>query len=284
MTSGDQITNVRGISLSYRARGSGPLVVVIGGLGMDAATMDRTYGEAFCNSGFSVLLLNPRGIPPSDSPPGPYTVHDLVEDSAALLRSLNVRDCFLVGFSLGALVVQELVLAYPDGKIAAALVATVGRISKWTEILTTSEIALYASATSPPTDYIIASDLLQTYTIDELADDDRVIRIVKAMRQRNNARTGRIGLMSAIASYGNRLEQLGTIRVPSLVISFRNDALTPAVLGQELGRRIRGSRLAVIEDAAHHGIFSRRAEVQKEILGFFGALRDKEAEQPHLAV
>ena len=51
--------------------------------------------------------------------------------------------------------------------------------------------------------------------------------------------------------------QLGAIRVPTLVICGRQDALTPLDRSQEIASGIPGARLAVIEECGHLSTMER---------------------------
>ena len=57
--------HVAGIDIAYERIGHGPLVVLIGGIDMDASVWKRTYANAFVKEGFEVLMINLRGMPPS---------------------------------------------------------------------------------------------------------------------------------------------------------------------------------------------------------------------------
>lgn len=97
----------RGVSIAYERRGeSGPWMVLVHGLG---------YGRLgwgpladLLAARHRLVLIDNRGIGDSDRPPGPYRVHDLVDDVRAVLDHLAIDRCELVGASLGGMVALQL--------------------------------------------------------------------------------------------------------------------------------------------------------------------------------
>lgn len=56
--------------------------------------------------------------------PEGFTIDDMAADIAGLIEFLRIGPCRIVGFSMGGIIVQELLLAYPDLITQAVLMAT----------------------------------------------------------------------------------------------------------------------------------------------------------------
>lgn len=263
-----RLIQVNSVDIAYQIVGSGPTIVLIGGMGMDINVWKGTYLAGFLKANFQVLMLNLRGMPPSDVPIGPYTVAELASDCDQVLQNLGIHECFVVGMSLGALVAQELILLNPNGKVAQVLVAPVGKITQWVEMSVKAEIALYDSGVDYPSDYMVYTELLQIFTPEELTNDKRVIRMARHIKSQNCGAIGRRGLLSAVANYGNRLDALSTIENPTLIIAFRDDVLTPCLLSVELANRLANCKSIIYESCGHYGIFDKRQCVQNDIIQF----------------
>lgn len=261
--------HVAGIDIAYERIGHGPLVVLIGGIDMDASVWKRTYANAFVKEGFEVLMINLRGMPPSTATDPPYSVEMLAEDCQQLLAKLEINECFIVGASLGAFVAQELLLKYPEGKRAAALVATAVRQTEWVKMLTRAELELYASSSSLPLDYLIASDLLQLFTPEELCDDEFVRKMTFFMKTKDHTAKGRQGLLSAVANYEGCIDRLHTLVVPTMFISFSEDVLTPALLVRRASSLALKSQYVEIAECGHSAIYAKSERVASEILAHF---------------
>lgn len=262
-----------GIDIAYEILGSGPTAVFIGGLDMDITAWRKTYANTFVQNGYQALMLNLRGTPPSTATEPPYSIPQLVEDCEAALRALQIEHAYVVGASLGALVSQEWILAYPQGKKAAALIATIGRQTAWMRLQNRGELELYRKGMTHPTDHVVASDLLQIFTVEELLNDARIEKTIELMKSRNYGAPGRLGVFQASGAYDNRLEALAGIRIPSIIFGFRNDVLTPAALGREVAEKIPGSRFVEVEGAAHAGIITKSQVLAPQIVAFFNSVR-----------
>ena len=97
-------------SIAYEARGEGPSILFVHGLGYDrrgwGPLPDLLAGE------FRVLLFDNRGVGESDFPSGPYTVAEMAADAVAVLDAAGVEHAHVLGVSLGGFIAQELALSY----------------------------------------------------------------------------------------------------------------------------------------------------------------------------
>jgi pimeloyl-ACP methyl ester carboxylesterase len=65
--------------------------------------------------------------------------------------------------------------------------------------------------------------------------------------------------------------QLGSLRMPTLVIHGAEDRIIPMEAGEELARGIPGARLEVLDDAGHLLLAERPKELYGLVTEFFGA-------------
>jgi pimeloyl-ACP methyl ester carboxylesterase len=121
------VAAVNGINLHYDEYGSGQLVVMITGSGAAGRLWKACQVPALTAAGYRVITVDNRGVPPTDRCPEGFTLKDMVEDVAGLLVTLSATPPRIVGFSLGGIMVQELMLAHPDLVTQAVLMATRGR-------------------------------------------------------------------------------------------------------------------------------------------------------------
>jgi pimeloyl-ACP methyl ester carboxylesterase len=112
-----------GVPLHYRSCGEGRAVVVVHGMGSDAAAWAAVLDE-LAGEGVRAIAFDRRGYGASGAPE-PYaatTVQEQSEDAGALLESLVGEPAVLVGEGFGALVVLDLLVRRPDLARAAVLV------------------------------------------------------------------------------------------------------------------------------------------------------------------
>jgi pimeloyl-ACP methyl ester carboxylesterase len=63
---------------------------------------------------FDLVVYDHRGIGESDRADGPFSVADLADDAAGLIRAVGWSSAHVFGISLGGMVAQELVLRQPS--------------------------------------------------------------------------------------------------------------------------------------------------------------------------
>jgi pimeloyl-ACP methyl ester carboxylesterase len=115
------------VRLAVERHGSGEPVVLVAGIGAGREMWLPSQISALTGAGFEVVRFNNRGVPPSDVPSPPYSIHAMAADTAALIGALDLPAVSVVGFSLGALIAQELALAHPRFVRAVVLVGSLGR-------------------------------------------------------------------------------------------------------------------------------------------------------------
>lgn len=127
------LANINGIQISYDDRGplalgaSGDPVVFISGRGGAGRSWHLHQVPAFRAAGYRTITFNNRGIPPTTESADGFTLQDMVDDTAALIEQLGAAPARLVGFSMGALIAQELTLTRPELVTAAVFMGTRGR-------------------------------------------------------------------------------------------------------------------------------------------------------------
>lgn len=116
-----QIRLRSGLSLGYRTRGSGPVVVMLHPIGLDGSFWEPIVNRI--ESDFRVLSFDLRGHGASDVPAEDFRLSDLADEIAEAMRVLAGPDpCIVAGCSLGGMVAQALAFRHPD-RIRALLLS-----------------------------------------------------------------------------------------------------------------------------------------------------------------
>lgn len=262
-----------GIGLSYELHGSGDPVLLVCGTGQPAFSWSPFQIPALTGAGYQVVTFDNRGVDPSDVPPPPYSVDDMVEDTAELIEGLGIGACRVAGLSLGAFITQELALSRPDLVRGAAMMGTLGRLDVFRRVLFESWVELDESGVELPHLYEAVSVSFSLFAHHTLNDDDAMDLYIEATTSMPQwSGPGRLGQHSADASYSDRLESLAEVSVPSLVIGFELDMITPVHLCREVARAIPGCHYVEIPDTGHSGPFEKPNEVNAALLEFFSGV------------
>jgi pimeloyl-ACP methyl ester carboxylesterase len=263
---------VNGVRLAYDVHGDGEPVLLVCATGQPAFSWGLSQVPALTAAGYQVITFDNRGMAPSEEPTGPYTVQGMAEDAAALLEHLGVERCRVAGYSLGALIAQELALARPDLVEAAIMMATMGRQDVFRKALTKSWVEQDLSGIELPRLCDVVSSAFALFSPQTLCDDDAMSLFIEATASMPAwSGPGRLGQHQADMAYQDRLEALAEIRVPCLVIGFELDMGIAAALAQEVADVIPGCRYVEIAGAGHSGPFEKPDEVNEAMLAFFGS-------------
>lgn len=99
------------ISLYYEIHGEGPWLLLVAGLSGGSWSW---YGQVpFFQQRYRTLVFDNRGAGRSSMPDGPYRMAQLADDARCLLDHLGVEQTFVLGLSMGGMIVQELALMIP---------------------------------------------------------------------------------------------------------------------------------------------------------------------------
>ncbi len=175
----------------------------------------------------------------------------------------------LVGWSQGAAIAQEVVLASREAVNCAALLATYGRQNEIDKTLQQSWDRL-AYGEDDVDSVRLAMALLTAFPPERLADDNFVAR----MRATQNEWTGRPDPRrrqragTFIATYTDRLPSLGAVTTPCLVMGFELDVDTFAVRAREVAEAIPDAQYVELDGLAHAAPFSDPQRVWPPVIDF----------------
>jgi len=250
--------------LNFVESGRGPLLVLSHALGLDLSMWDAVV--PLLESRFTVLRYDHRGHGKSQAAAnGPFTIEDLADDAAALIRSRTGAPAIFVGLSMGGMTAQALAVRAPE---------------LLSHIVIANSSAYYADRTP----WAARVQRVQAEGVQAIADGavDRWItpgfRATAAGGQ--VAAALRATLVATLApAYAASCDAVGSIdfresnrqiRVPTLVVAGTQDLATPPAMSEDIAAAIPGARLASI-DAAHISAVEKPAELAALILDFVGA-------------
>lgn len=253
-----------GVRIAYRTEGTNdpdrPWLVLSHSLACDHTMWDPQM-ESFAD--FRILRFDTRGHGQSSAPPGDYPLELLADDLKALLDALAVRRCHFVGLSMGGMIGQQFALKYPGRFASMTLADTTSRYPAEARGVWDERLALVRDRGM---DAIVPSTLERWFTA--------------AFREREPAAVARIGQSirsTPVAGYAgcaygisriNLSARLGSIDCPALVIVGDLDLGTPRPMAEEIVQSLPGSRLHVIQGAAHLSNVERPAEFNRVVRQF----------------
>jgi len=259
--------STNGIKLAYERVGHGDRVLMIMGQAAGGNVWRMYQVPALTEAGYEVITFDNRGLPPSDVPPGDYTLDDLVADTAGLIEALGAGPCRLVGTSMGAYVATELATSRPDLVTCCVLLAMRARTDAMRSALAAGERKLRQSRVQLPPAYEAPDSVLQMFSPATLNNDAAVsmwLDIYEMSATRRGAATGQ----DAIDLISDRREALRAVPVPCRVIAFSDDLTSPPHLCAEVADAIPDCDYIELSSCGHVGYLERPEEVNAAIIEF----------------
>ena len=219
----------------------GPPVVLAHGIQADHRVWDGVAQRLVPR--YRVIRYDLRGHGGSSAPPAPYSLEQLADDVPALLDALGVRKAHLVGTSLGGMLAQQVGIRHGDRLLSLTIANTAavqGAAKAWDE-----RIALARQSGIAP---LIEPTLQRWFTPGFLQQQPKEVARIRSIIEGTSIE-GFVGCAAAVRDL-SQLEQLKSIRVPTLVIVGSEDKGTPPELGRQIADAIPGAQLVVLP-AAH---------------------------------
>jgi pimeloyl-ACP methyl ester carboxylesterase len=259
---------INGININYNDYGSGDPVILITGSGVTGKMWTPNQVPALTAAGFRVVTIDNRGMPPSDLCREGFTLQDMVTDTVGLIELLGIGPCRAVGFSLGAMMLQELLLAHQDLITQAVLSATRGRTDAMRIAISASESDLLESGITLPPRYAAVVHAMQ-FLSPRSQNDENLIRDWLDIFEMSLVAPSVNPAQHGVELVGDRLEEYRKIRSECLVIGFSDDLIAPVNLCREVAEYIPGCRYEEIAGTGHYGFLEQPEKVNSLIIDYF---------------
>ncbi|MEO3808641.1 alpha/beta hydrolase [Sphaerisporangium sp. B11E5] len=261
------VRRLNGINLHTAEFGTGDPVVLIPGTGARGSIFRAHQVPALVEAGFQAVAVDNRGVPPTDRCVEGFTLADMVGDVAALIEDLGAGPCRVVGFSMGAIVVQELLVARPDLVSRAVLMATRGRTDPLSSAHTEGELAMLDRGVKLPPRFEAAMRVYTGFSR-RTQRDERTVRNWLDLFEMSIESSEPSRSQLELEGIPDRRDAYRRISTPTLVLAFGEDVLTPPHLCREVADAIPGAMFREIPGCGHFGHVEDPHTVNEAIIAF----------------
>ena len=269
LTDGVRVVTHRTFStpqLKVALQGDGPPVVLSHALGLDLGMWDGLAAHLAAGAlgtPHQVLRYDHRGHGGSAAPAGPYSMDELVDDAARLIREWGRGPVTWIGLSMGAMVGQGLAIRHPELVSKLVLANTTSIYPEAAHAAWAQRIATVKSEGMAA----VADMVVERYLhADFRATEPAATQAIRATILRNDA-AGYAASCAAVSSVAWQ-DRLAQIRCPTLVISGARDAGAPPAMGRAIAERIPGARMEVIANASHLSVLETPTEFEGLLKSF----------------
>jgi pimeloyl-ACP methyl ester carboxylesterase len=247
--------------------GAGPDIVWLAAGDNPGSNWRRFQTPAF-EPGFRNTTYDVRGVGATrtdDPPPWPIAVH--ARDCAALIEAVCAPPVFLVGLSMGSLIVTELACTRPELVRAALVMGTcvrkTGFIREWEE----AEIALRRAGIELPRAFATTHYAMQYLPAEVLGDDEAWALIKPSFEADFGERDGAMlaAQWQACLDYDSR-ELLPHMRVPVHAVAFSQDVQTPPARVREVAELAADGHFHLLEGLGHGSAFGHRPDAVNDCI------------------
>ena len=260
----DCSARVDDIKMGYRTYGSGYPLVMIMGYGSTMNLWEPGLIRML-SAHFKVIVFDNRGMGNTETGQRPFSIEQFADDTVGLMDALGIQQAHVLGWSMGALIAEEIVLRHP------------GKVNK---------LVLYAAHCNaglfPP-----APEVIQKLTDTSGTPEEQGMRFISVLfppdwlqshgerlkeifyRPMGNISPETMAKQSmAIDTWKGCCDRLGEINTPTLVITGADDALVPPQNARYLADTVPNAQLALSENSGHGLMFQSPDRFSEKVIGF----------------
>jgi 2-hydroxy-6-oxonona-2,4-dienedioate hydrolase len=257
----DKYATVFGAKIHYIEAGSGPVVILLHGLGGSVSNWTPTIAPLAQK--YRVIAPDQIGFGKSDKPMLNYRVGTLVDFLDGFYKQLGIQKATLVGNSLGGFTAAAFAIAHPEKVDKLVLVDAAG-------FTVTGDIDPRILNGLNPSTRQQVKDLIGLifYNKEPFSSDAAVDGFLASRVMAGDGYT----IQRFIDSIGHNEDmldgKLGAIKQPTLIIWGREDGLTQLAMGQRFNKEIAGSQILIIDKCGHVPQLEKAAEFNAALMKF----------------
>jgi len=275
------IARVGAIDLYYDEQGGGDPLLLVMGLAADSAAWMFQLPD-FARH-YRTIVFDNRGVGRSAKPPGPYTIHEMADDTAGLLDVLGIARAHVVGVSMGGMIAQELALRHPDRVRGLVLACTYpepdAEVERQREfsvaqfggtVAADGEMRIDLTALDPMLffQHLLPRVFNQAFIDQELP---KLMQLFSGALQYGFSMEALLGQVAAVMGH-RATERLHQIKARTLVITGDADLLIPPANSRVLAENIPNAKLVTIPGGSHGFNFETPERFNREVLDFLAGV------------
>jgi len=239
---------LNGVQLNYEVVGQGEPLFLIGGCTANCREWQRMRDELAKR--FSVYMPENRGAGLTTDWGPEFTIADMADDIALLMRYLGIEQANLVGHSMGGAIALQLCINYPTRVKAAIIASSFAHFPKAAQLYLESTSELFAAGLNAK--LVLRTIYTRLYGSAFLTDEANIHAELDRMLTDPVLQTpsGYAAQVRALAQFDVR-DKLHLVRCPTLIINGHDDVLTPSALSETLQQGIAQSRLSLLSECGH---------------------------------
>lgn len=267
-----------GITIDYDIQGAddAPPLLLVMGLGQQGIAWPDSFVQMLVDGGYKVIRFDNRdtGFSTKFHEAGPqdytavmaakmqgapvtvpYTLEDMAGDAAGLIEALKLGETYVVGASMGGMIVQLMAIHHADKLRSVTSIMSTTANPDLPPSTPEAMAALTSQPENPEDRESILDNLVAARKVigsPAFMDDDDVLRANAARTvDRDYYPVGVTRHLAAVVAADNRVPLLQKVDVPFLVIHGKDDPLVRVEGGIDTAKAVPGAKLEIIEGYGH---------------------------------
>ncbi len=259
------------IQLHYSDTGVGLPVVLLHGFPFNSSIWHEQIRSL--TGLYRVITPDLRGFGKSIAPAGVYEMDVLAADILALLDSLGIQQCVLMGHSMGGYVALAAYKMFPDRIQALGLIASqAGADSEEARQNRLNTVENVLKAGDKGARVVVDSMLPKMFAKDSTPEPEIVEEVTKIMLGTDVS--GIVGALKGMAARPDSTPILPDMKIPVLLLSGDKDQLIPATKSETMASVIPNPTHIVVEDAGHLLMMEQPGATTEALKTFLAPLKD----------
>jgi len=261
----DTTVTIYGVKIHYIEMGSGPVVVLLHGLGGNYTNW--AFNTAALAQKYRVIVPDQIGFGKSDKPIINYRIATYVDFLDAFLKELKIERASLVGNSLGGWIAAAYTIAHPEKVEHLVLVDAAG--FAFAKDFDMNQLFKLNPSTRADMKELSGRVFYnkQLFLSDSFIDASLAARI-----NAGDGYTIHSITESMIRGEDFLDNRLAAIKQPTLVIWGKEDGLLPLSDGERFQKEIQGAQLVVFDQCGHVPMVEKALDFNAAVLKFLAAL------------
>ncbi len=260
--------NVNGCEIYYEVHGQGDPLVLIMGLRRNVEWWFRQIPAL--SEHFQVIAFDNRGAGRSDKPVMEYSMRLFADDTAGLMKALDISKAHILGISMGGYLAQELALNYP-AKVKSLVLGCTGCGGDRAVIMSPERMEKFTANKGLTPEEILRKDM-DIYFSDDYVDQhpEKIKEFVEISMRHYQPADAFLRQFDACLRHdtGDRLNQL---LAPTLIMTGDDDPLVPPQNSHILKDLIPGADLSVFAGGRHCFFIETADQFNKKAVDFLKA-------------
>lgn len=241
-----KLINIGEAEIYTETHGDGEPLLLVSGLGGTGGFWANQTAALATN--YRVITHDHRGVGRSTAAPVVSSAPEMAEDVVRLMDALDIEKAHIVGHSTGGAIGQNIAFKYPERVQTLVLSASwAGPTPLFVDLFRTRRDVLINSGVKH---YMMIGTLLASPAWAIEKDYTNMDDYLAARIAHFPGLEVELARLNAVMTHDMRY-QVADIKVPTGVISARDDSLTPLSMSDELAQRIPNATQVVLAEGGH---------------------------------